>query len=393
MSNLQNTSPTNDNVEEIISLLLLSANTETLKKAVFSMCSDKTVVRMVITQREISSDKVLQAEYFHTDNKATHKNIPLSESREALLEIVPLFARINLICSVGSCEYKTSKSGNSVIIGRDKLRSALESDCLPKVEISKNNIEKKHILNGDEQFLKLLGISDANGRIYDKKQLKFRQINRFVEMIRDIEQHLPKEEIIICDLCCGKSYLSFAVYHYFANVLGYKVSMTGVDLKEDVVKYCSDVSEKLGFEGLNFVCRDIREFELETPPQLVVSLHACDTATDVVLEKAMLWNTKVILATPCCHHELNHTLNCPELSFISEHSMLRQKFCDAATDALRLKLLQAHGYRTAALELVESAPKNIMLRAIKTTDANSPIAKKAMQEYEKARRYLLGDNK
>ena len=240
--------------------------------------------------------------------------------------------------------------------------------------------------------MKLLGISDANGRIYDKKQLKFRQINRFVEMIRDVESNLPKNEITICDLCCGKSYLSFAVYHYFANVLGYRVSMTGVDLKPDVVEYCSDVAKKLGFDGLRFVCGDINDFVADKSPDLVVSLHACDTATDIVLDKAMKWEAKVILSTPCCHHELNHTLKCAPLSFIAEHSMLRQKFCDAATDALRLKLLEANGYRTAALELVEDAPKNIMLRAvrIKGFDPNSKSALRSWEEYNSARAFLLG---
>lgn len=378
--------------EKLVELIALAAEKQSLKKAVFSKPQDKTIVRMVITLRNIGGQNTLQAEYFHKDNKATHKNIPLSESADTLADIVPCFSQINLICTVGECEFKVSKSGNCILLGGDKLFSALNADGIKTIEISKNNIAKKHILDGSEDFLKLLGISDANGRIYDKKQLKFRQINRFVEMIRDVRSDLPSGNITICDLCCGKSYLSFAVYHYFANVLGYNVKMTGVDLKPDVVKYCSEVARKLNFDGLSFICGDITEFTTEDIPDLVVSLHACDTATDIVLDKAVKWGAKVILSTPCCHHELNHTLNCPTLSFISEHSMLRQKFCDAATDALRLKLLEANGYRTAALELVEDAPKNIMLRAIKIKgfDENSHSAKKVRQEYEAARAFLLG---
>ncbi len=381
-----------NNLEALVDLVLLAAEKQVLKKTVFSKPSDKSIVKMVLTLRDIGSKPVLQAEYFHKDNKATHKNIALFEAKETLLSIAESFSQINLISSVGDCEYKLSKSGSSVIIGGDKLRRAISSDTVKTVEISKNNIEKKHILSGSDPFLKLLGISDTNGRIYDKKQLKFRQINRFVEMIRDVESHLPKDEITICDLCCGKSYLSFAVYHYFANVLNYKVKMTGVDLKPDVVKYCNEVARELNFEGLSFVCGDINDFICEPAPDLVVSLHACDTATDIVIDKAMRWGAKVILSTPCCHHELNHTLNCPTLSFIAEHSMLRQKFCDAATDALRLKLLEANGYRTAALELVEDAPKNIMLRAIKMNgwNENSRAAQRAREEYKKAKDFLLG---
>ena len=384
----------NKAIPELVELILTSVDKQALKKAVFSKPADSTILKMVITMRMIGGECMLQAEYFHKDNKATHKNISLIEASKALSDICADYSQINLICTVGSCEYKVSKSGKSTLIGKDKLIKALNSDSVASVEVQSNNIKKKHILSGDEPFLKLLGISDANGRIYDKKQLKFRQINRFVEMIRDIEHELPKGEIFISDLCCGKSYLSFAVYHYFANVLGYKTKMVGVDLKPDVVKYCNEVSEKLGFSGLSFICGNILDFETDVSPDLVVSLHACDTATDIVLDKALLWQAKVILATPCCHHELNHTLNCPTLSFIAEHSMLRQKFCDAATDALRLKRLQANGYKTAALELVEDAPKNIMLRAVKIkgADISAPAYKKYAEEYEAAKKFLLNIN-
>ncbi|MBO5845475.1 MAG: SAM-dependent methyltransferase [Clostridia bacterium] len=378
--------------ERLAELILLAAEKQSLKKAVFSKPRDTSILKMVMTLRSIGGQNMLQAEYFHKDNKATHKNIPLSDATPTLLSLSEEFMQINVICTVGESEFKISKSGKSVLLGGDKLLAALSADAIKTVEVSKNNVAKKHILDGSEPFLKLLGISDANGRVYDKKQLKFRQINRFVEMIRDVESNLPKNEITICDLCCGKSYLSFAVYHYFANVLGYRVSMTGVDLKPDVVEYCSDVAKKLGFDGLRFVCGDINDFVADKSPDLVVSLHACDTATDIVLDKAMKWEAKVILSTPCCHHELNHTLKCAPLSFIAEHSMLRQKFCDAATDALRLKLLEANGYRTAALELVEDAPKNIMLRAvrIKGFDPNSKSALRSWEEYNSARAFLLG---
>jgi hypothetical protein len=239
----------------------------------------------------------------------------------------------------------------------------------------------------------LLEISDKNGRIHEKKQAKFRQINRFLEHIRDVLKYLPEGDIRICDLCCGKSYLSFAVYHYFANVLGRKVNMTGVDLKRDVIEYCSDVAKKLGFDGLEFVWGDINKYETDKLPDLVISLHACDIATDIVLEKAAEWGTPVILSTPCCHHELNHKLNCPELSFIAKYSMLRQKLCDAATDAMRLKRLEAFGYTTDALELIdpEDTPKNIMLRAIKKKSISKSAMDKAWEEYVDIRRFLMGD--
>ena len=170
--------------------------------------------------------------------------------------------------------------------------------------------------------------------------------------------------------------------------------MTGVDLKRDVVEYCSDVAEKLGFDGLEFICGDIKKYETDDMPDLVISLHACDIATDIVLEKAAEWNTAVILSTPCCHHELNHKLDCPELEFIAKYSMLRQKLCDAATDAMRLKLLEANGYNTDALELIDpdDTPKNIMLRAIKRKKKDPSAEARALEEYKSIRKFLMGEN-
>lgn len=393
MSTQNNITP----AERLVKLIKLSADKLALKKAVFSKPSHPNIVRAVATLRSVGENAVIQIEYFTKDNKALHKNITLSEcSFDAeMLSAAEEFMQINLITVCGDCEYKRSKSGNSTVIGYEKLLNKLEAhSSTESSNILKNNNKKEYILKGDEPFLKLLGICDQNGRIHDKRQAKFRQINRFLEHIRDVLKHLPASDIRICDLCCGKSYLSFAVYHYFANVLGRNVSMTGVDLKRDVVDYCSDVAKKLGFDGLEFICGDITKYETDKKPDLVISLHACDIATDIVLEKAAEWNTAVILSTPCCHHELNHKLDCPELEFIAKYSMLRQKLCDAATDAMRLKLLEANGYATDALELIDpdDTPKNIMLRAIKRKKKDALAEAKALEEYKSIRKFLMGEN-
>ncbi len=379
-------------------VILLAAKKNALKKAVFSKPNDKNIVKAVMSPVLIGGAPCLQAEYFHRDNKATHKNISLSDSPAPfILEMIGAFSQVNVITALGECEYKVSSKGKSVLLGGDKLIKKLEgAQTAPTTDQSTNNREKRYILDGSEPFLALLGVADKNGRVFDKKQSKFRQINRFLELVRDVEDKLPKGDIRICDLCCGKSYLSFAVYHYFAVIKGFKVSMTGIDLKPDVIEYCSDVAAKLGFDGLEFVCGDIREYKTDVTPSLVISLHACDVATDIVLLKAAEWKADVILSTPCCHHEMNHTISCETLSFITDYSMLRQKLCDAATDALRLKRLEAHGYSTAALELIDpdETPKNIMLRAIRKRnfDPSSPSAKKAMEEYLSAKRFICGEN-
>ena len=235
-----------ENKELLCRLILKSAGAGALKKVVFSKPSDKSIKKVVMSLKHISGKDMLQAEIFHTDNKATHDNLALGDAGR-IGEYIENFSQINLISTAGECEYKVSSSGKSVVIGGGKLESQLFSEkTLPRVQIGGNNKSKKYILSGNEEFLKYLGVSDQNGRVYDKKQAKFRQINRFLELVRDIEKYLPSGKVNICDLCCGKSYLSFAVYYYFTAVKGREVEMLGMDLKADVIEYCSDVAKKGG---------------------------------------------------------------------------------------------------------------------------------------------------
>lgn len=393
-------STVDENVELLVRLIRRSAEMSLMKKAVFSKPEVHGIKRAVLTPRCISGAVCFQLETFYMDNKARHKNFPLDGTDE-LLDTVSGYAQVNLMTGVGECEYRLSRSKNSVLIGGAKLERTLFTarddigiSAIPRITPISNNKVKKHILSGDEPFLKLLEVSDSNGRVYDKKQAKFRQINRFLELIRDVEPHLPDGKLRICDLCCGKSYLSFAVYHYFAVIRGREVDMTGVDLKSDVITYCNSVAQRLGFDGLHFLCGDVSLYDSDEHVDMVISLHACDTATDVVISKAIEWQADVILSTPCCHHEMNRIIDCESLSFITDHSMLRQKLCDAATDALRLKLMEANGYGVSALELIdpEETPKNIMLRGIRRRDFDreSMRAQRLFEEYAAAYRFLTG---
>lgn len=376
--------------------VLSAAQKQVIKKAVLSKSKDSSISKTVLTLKSIAGKLCLQAESFYTDNKAKHENIVLDGAAARLCELISGYMQVNLITTVGECELKESKSGKITLIGVGALQKRIDGASeSAKADVGGNNNDKKYIIGGDAPFLQYLGVSDKNGRIHDKKQSKFRQINKFVENVRDIYQYLPSEgSITVYDLCCGKSYLSFAVYHYLHNVMGREVRMFGVDLKSDVIEYCNRVARDVCFEGLTFYCEDITQYECKEKPDLVISLHACDIATDIVLEKAISEQAKVILSTPCCHHELNHTIKCGPLSFVTQYSMLRQKLCDAATDALRLKLLEANNYSCAALELIdpEETPKNILLRAIKrpNTPANLKRAKIAEQEYAEAKKFLLG---
>ena len=338
---------------------------------------------------------MLQLETFTADNKALHKNFSADGScADALAEIGIGFSQINVITAEGDCEYKRSGSGNTVVIGGDKLKRKLSGTAIVgELMLSANDRAKKRILDGSEPFLYHLGVSDEKGRVFDKKQAKFKQINRFLELIRDVEDKLPKDDIRICDLCCGKSYLSFAVYHYFKNIKKMDISMKCVDLKADVIEYCASVGARLGFDGMEFICANIDDYEMAQPVDLVISLHACDIATDIVLNKGSSNGASVILSTPCCHHELNSKINCSALSFITRHSMLRQKLCDSATDALRLLKLESEGYEVQAMELIdpEDTPKNIILKAIKKDKFDPKRAEQLRAEYCAIKKFLLGE--
>ena len=395
----------------MVTLIADSASAEILTKAVFSKSLDKAVSRVTLTLRRVKGETVLQLETLRVADvadtavngkkpvQASHENLSLSDAPERLAVMVREFDQINLMTTAGSCELRRSKGGKETLLGAAALQKALMGggDKTPvKITVGGNDKTKRRILAGAEPFLVELGVSDQNGRVHDKKQAKYRQINRFLELIRDVESHLPAEGVLnIADLCCGKSYLSFAVYHYFTAIKGRTVRMVGVDMKAEVMAECDAIARNLNMEGLSFVCGDVTLYEFPEGAQvhMVISLHACDIATDIVLDKATEWGAKVVLSTPCCHHDLNRRLNSPALSFVAEHSMLRQKLCDAATDALRLKKLEANGYDVTALELIdpEETPKNVMLRGIRKYNPDSPRCKKAAEEYAVAYEFLTGE--
>ena len=387
------------------------AAADMMSKADFSNPQDKAISRVTLTLKRVKGEIMLQMETLRVANvadtqvngkkpvQASHKNLSLTDATARLSDMVDQFDQINLMTTAGNCELRRSKGGKETILGATPIRRALEGDrgkTPVKITVGGNDKVKRRILTGAEPFLVELGVSDPGGRVHDKKQAKYRQINRFLELIRDVESHLPAEGTLnIADLCCGKSYLSFAVYHYFTAIRGRSVRMVGVDMKAEVMEECNTIARHLGMDGLSFICGDVTLYEFPENAQvhMVISLHACDIATDIVLNKATEWGAKVILSTPCCHHDLSRRLNSPALSFVAQHSMLKQKLCDAATDALRLKKLEANGYDVTALELIdpEETPKNIMLRGIRRYNPDSPRCKKAAEEYRQAYEFLTGE--
>lgn len=342
----------------------------------------------------IGDEMVLQLERQWSEGRVTHENIPADEIDQILPLYLPTqFRKAELVTDYGTASLLCSQKGKITLLTKGNIRSG---GVNAPMRTAGNDRDKNRLLTGAESFLRALDISDANGRVHDKRQAKFRQICRFTEYIRDAAEKLPKNgTLYVADLCCGKSYLSFAVYYYITAVLHRDVIMDCVDRKASVMTECTEIAEKLGYTGMHFACGDIFEYMPAQRPHMVISLHACDTATDAVLEVAMKTQAQIILSTPCCHHDMNRRLDCPTLSFIGERPMLRQKFCDAATDALRLLRLDAMGYKTDATELIdpEDTPKNILLRGFLRPrfDRRSPEAIAKWERYRSAYRFLYNE--
>ena len=355
--------------QKITEIINTAVKDGTLKKIVLSKPVDKGILKRTVTIVKIGSALKFKLETFTKDNKAFHENISIDSGVELLAEsALTEFMQTNIITTSGECEIKRSKSGN-VHIG-NRIKAGGERFALEAHDKLKRRILDEYL---DEPFLKSLGICDKNGRIHDKMQAKYRQINRFLELVGGIADKLPRDRrVVVYDLCCGKSYLSFALYFYLERVLGLDVEMLGADLKRDVIDYCNSVAASAGMKNLRFVCGDISTLGLNDAPDMVVSLHACDIATDIVLSHAIKSGAGIILSTPCCHHELfasvkelGHELS-DKFGFVLSHSMTSQKLCETLTDSLRIKTLEAYGYKTDAIELVtpDDTPKNLLIRAI-----------------------------
>ena len=384
----------NERLEEII---LSAFSHGVIKKLVFSQPKESEIQKISGRLCAHRGKNIISLEYFLPGNTVSHKNLDEAGLSDILPELIDAYRQVNLITTLGECEYRITKSGNTALLGAEKLKNKL-SGSTPAFEAAVGALDNKknYILNGSESFLTALGVSDKNGRVHDKKQGKFRQINRFLEYIEELYCELPQDrEILIYDLCCGKSYLSFAVYYYLTEIKGRNVRLLGIDLKRDVIEWCSRLANTLGFSGMTFIYDDVKNTPVGEVPDMVISLHACDVATDIVLDRGMALGARVILSTPCCHRYLNKKIKARELEFVTRHSHLSVKLCEALTDAIRLARLEANGYKVMATELTdpENTPKNTLLRAIKKENAASKEKEAALARYESILEYLLGDGK
>ncbi|WP_337641695.1 SAM-dependent methyltransferase [Anthropogastromicrobium sp.] len=344
---------------------------ETLIRVILSNPSSKDGVIKICARPMLKNKSLLFQIEEYTKTQVFHKNLTAGDAGSYLT------GKLSSDTSSQTASFKNalvetqsftanvlvSKKGTITI--KKKMNASAKQ---PKISLSHNR-KKKYILEEGipVPFLIDLGVMTQNGNIVNAHYDKFRQINRFLEYIEDILPSLPTDrELRILDFGCGKSYLTFAIYYYLKVLKGYPVRITGLDLKEDVIRHCNELAVKYGYDKLEFLCGDIAYYDGCSQVDMVVTLHACDTATDYALAKAVGWGAKVILSVPCCQHELNKQMKNDLLSPVLHYGILKERMAALMTDGLRAQILEANGYRTQILEFIDMAhtPKNLLIRAV-----------------------------
>lgn len=296
--------------------------------------------------------------------KVYHKNFTREEMMDYLETAMDEFRQLQITGRNTDGSILISKKGKATV----KTRKHATTEPVP---IAPHNRVKQYIIKEGTMvpFMVDLGVMTREGKVVASRYDKFRQINRFLEFIRDIIPKLPKDrEITILDFGCGKSYLTFAMYYYLRELEHLDVRIIGLDLKEDVIRHCSELAQSYGYEKLKFCQGDIAGFEGVSSVDMVVTLHACDTATDFALAKAVEWGAQVILSVPCCQHEVNRQIRNDILQPVLHYGILKERIAALITDGLRAELLESKGYETQLLEFIdmEHTPKNILIRAVRT---------------------------
>ncbi len=323
----------------------------------------ESILKIKVRPVEMKGNRLFQFESF-TKTQAFHENLGANEAVGRLCGYMEEFRQAQI--SVRGMEYTVLVSKN----GKVTVKSRVVGEEQKSVDLSHNR-SKRYILQEGVPvpFLQDLGVMTQEGKIVRSKSDKFRQINRFLEFIEDILPRLEKGgELTILDFGCGKSYLTFAMYYYLHELKHYDIRIIGLDLKKDVIVRCSELAVKYGYEKLTFLEGDIADYNGVSAVDMVVTLHACDTATDYALAKAVGWNADVILSVPCCQHELNGQVRNNIISPITDYGLLKERFSALVTDGLRAKYLEREGYEVQILEFIdmEHTPKNILIRAVKT---------------------------
>ena len=348
---------------------------EALERILFSNPVDRErIARSRLRPLLIKGSLVFQAEE-QVGRQAFHRNMSKEETVSYITELLDgSFRQAEIVSGRGTGLILVSRKGQVTVKVKQKAHSGGAGDQPARIQsasgLMSHNRQKSYILKEGSPvpFLVDLGVMTKEGRIVNSRYDKYRQINRFLEFIEDILPNLnQEEETTIIDFGCGKSYLTFAMYHYLKVLKEYPVRIIGLDLKQDVINHCSRLAMQYGYEGLDFYHGDIASYEGVDHVDMVVTLHACDTATDFALKKAVDWGAKVILSVPCCQHELAKQISCDIQKPVLQYGLIKERMAALYTDAIRAQVLERCGYRTQILEFIdmEHTPKNILIRGIR----------------------------
>ena len=331
--------------------------------------------KIVFQLKEKNNKEYYQVEKF-TDKQVFHENIEAKYLNARVLEYMKEdFKQLNAWSANTTYDVKISKKGK-VFLGKKKSNNE-------NMVIKGHNKEKNYILKEGMIIQPLidLGVFTKEGKVVNSKYDKYKQINRFIEIIDDEIKKNNYEELTILDFGCGKSYLTFVLYYYFVEIKKINVKMIGLDLKEDVIKKCNEIAKKYKFDNLHFELGDINGFKYNNKVDMVITLHACDTATDYALYNAIKWNAKMIFSVPCCQHEFNHQMKAQNLDILNKYGIIQERVAALMTDSVRGNLLECVGYKTQLLEFIDisHSPKNILIRASKSNLSKSKKEKSLQQ--------------
>lgn len=345
-------------MENELSQIIIEIFEKNIIKAVLSNPKGTKYKKIVITKKQ----EGFQAEKL-TTTQAFHENIQDNQ--------IGLF--------VFSCMESGFKQLNawdegfeySIKISKKEKVFYNKSQSVATVKVDNSNNHKKNYLLEEGTVIPPLvdmGVFSKNGKIINAMYDKYRQINKFLQFIDEAIDKASLNKLNIVDFGCGKSYLTFVVYYYLTYVKKIDVTMTGLDLKEDVIRKCQDTAKRYHYDKLSFEVGDVAVYESDIPVDMVITLHACDTATDYALYHAIRWNTKIIISVPCCQHELNSQIESDDYAILTRYGLLKERVAAIMTDAIRGNLLEYCGYKTQILEFIDftHTPKNLLIRGVKS---------------------------
>lgn len=340
--------------------------------------------KVVITKKVIKNKPMYQIEKF-TDTQAFHININEADLKNILSEYIDIqYKQLNAWGEEYEFNLKITKKGK-VLTNIKMYSPSNKSICA-----TTHNTKKNYILKEGSYIPPLvdLGVFTKEGKIVNSKYDKYKQINKFIEIVEDSLKNYKSETIRIIDFGCGKSYLTFVLYYYLVEIKKLNVHITGLDLKEKVIKNCNEIAKKYGYTNLKFKLGNINSYKHPTDVDMVVTLHACDTATDYALFNAICWNAQIILSVPCCQHEVNKQIKSDNAKLITRYGIIKERTSALLTDAIRANMLEYCGYKTQILEFIDidHSPKNLLIRAIK-----SHISDKTKNEVLKEVNQIIND--